>query len=50
MFEFVGVLVLLFVKIDEVMRDLLCGVRVHVPTDLKRVTGDVTDLDVTRNR
>ncbi len=49
MFEFVGVLVLLLVKVNEVMCDLLCGVRVHIPADLKGVAGDVTDLDVASN-
>lgn len=50
MFEFVRVLVLLLVKVNEVMCDLFGGVRIHIPADLKGVTSDVTDLDVASNR
>lgn len=46
MFELVGVLVLLLVQVDEVVRDLLFGARVHVPADLKGVAGDVADPNV----
>lgn len=48
-FELVGVLVLLLVQIDEVMRDALFVARLHVPADLEGVAGDVADLNVLRN-
>lgn len=50
MFEFVGVLVFFFVKVDEVVCDALSGLWVHVPADLKGVTRDVADFDVLGNR
>lgn len=49
MFELVGVLVLLLVQIDEVMRDALFVAWLHVPADLEGVAGDVADLNVLRN-
>lgn len=49
MFELVGVLVLLLVQVDEVVRDALLAVRLHVPADLEGVAGDVADLDVLRD-
>lgn len=48
-FELVGVLVLLLVEVDEVVRDPLRASAVHVPADLERVTGDVADPDLLRN-
>lgn len=48
--ELVGVLVLLLVQVDEVVCDALLAACLHVPADLEGVAGDVTDLDVLRNR
>lgn len=48
-FELVGVLVLLLVQIDEVMRDALFVAWLRVPADLEGVAGDVADLDVLRD-
>lgn len=50
MFELVGVLVLLLVEVDEVVRDPLSASAVHVPADLEGIAGDVTDPDLPRNR
>lgn len=50
MLELVGVLVLLLVQVDEVVRDALLAARLHVPADLEGVAGDVADLDALRNR
>lgn len=50
MFELVRVFVLLLVQVDEVVCDALLAARLHVPTDLEGVAGDVADLDVLRNR
>lgn len=50
MFELVLLLALLLVEVDEVVRDPVSASAVHVPADPERVTGDVTDLDLLRNR
>lgn len=50
MFKLVGVLVLLLVEVDEVVRDPVSASAVHVPADPERITGDVTDPDLLRNR
>lgn len=49
-FKLVGVLVLLLVEVDEVVCDPLSASAVHVPADLERITGDVTDPDLLGNR
>lgn len=49
-FELVGVSVLPFVEVDEVVCDPLFASGLHVPADPERVTGDVTDPDLLRDR
>lgn len=49
-FELVGVSVLPFVEVDEVVCDPVLASGLHVPADPEGITGDVTDLDLPRNR
>lgn len=49
-FELVGVLVLRLVEVNEVVCDPVSASAVHVPADSKRITGDVTDPDLLRDR
>lgn len=49
-FELVGVSVLPFVEVDEVVCDPLFASGLHVPADPEGVTGDVTDPDLLRDR
>lgn len=50
MLELVAALVLLLVEVDEVVRDPVSASAVHLPADLKRITCDVADPDLMRNR
>lgn len=49
-FELVWVFVLLLVQVNEIVCDALLAAWIHVPADLEGVAGDVTDLDVLRDR
>lgn len=49
-FEPVGVSVLPFVEVDEVVRDPVLTSGLHVPADPEGIAGDLTDLDPPRNR
>lgn len=49
-FELVGILVLLLIEVNEVVSDALLDTGLHVPANLERVTCDVADLDVLRDR
>lgn len=48
-FELVGVSVLRFVEIDEVVCDPVLASGLHVPADPEGIAGDVIDLNQLRN-